>query len=467
MNRMHTQWTIAWGLLLLAGLLMTLAGCGPGRPPGVTPEPLTEMAPPQTTPDSGAVEPVVSLFQSPIQTPTPTPTPWIEPPPPTRRPTPTATAFWTLTLRPTPTRRPGPTATPFPTRGPAPDPSGMILYVPSDRRSIMGLPIDRQGQKVAEAAPLPLSLDFNPILGPSSPDGRYLLLLWPVEPGGVPYVFDLQTQQLRPLFKGHPRDIIGWAFWWHPDSHQMLFWEHDFGLWLVDVETGEFTILALIDGPVQGAAISPDGQEIVYVARSDLSYRTMWEVSSAGSDARPLFDLGGPSYVFGWSPAGSYILYAGGSNVGFKDAAAGTPVPGGPLWLIDLEGQNGRPLSGHFLFGWGFEPVWSPNGQWIAFTGPDTGQGFGCAQKDPRPDPETCMFEGTAIYIENIQTGEVRRLTSGIEPVWSPDGSMLAFLSNQSGAPEVWVIRAEGTALQQLTADAQQKWWVAWVPAGR
>ena len=53
MNGMHARWTIALGPLLLAGLLMTLAGCGPGWSPGVTPEPLTEIAPPQTTPGSG------------------------------------------------------------------------------------------------------------------------------------------------------------------------------------------------------------------------------------------------------------------------------------------------------------------------------------------------------------------------------------------------------------------------------
>ena len=138
------------------------------------------------------------------------------------------------------------------------------------------------------------------------------------------------------------------------------------------------------------------------------------------------------------------------------------------MWLIDLEGQSRRPLSGHFLFGWGFEPVWSPDGQWIAFTGPDPDQPFGCAQKDRRPDPETCMFDGTAVYIENIQTRDVRRLASGIEPIWSPDGSMLAFLSNQSGAPEIWTISDDGADLRQLTTDAQPKGWrLAWSPARR
>jgi len=334
----------------------------------------------------------------------------------------------------------------------------------------MGVPVDRQGRKAAEAAPLPLALDFSPLVGPPSPDGRYLLLLRPVEPTGLPFIYDLQTQQLWPLFREHPmqQDITGWPYAWHPDSRQVLFWFfNNEELWLVDVETGQYTILALTEGSVQGAAISPDGQSIVYVGRSDSSYRSMWKVSTAGSNARSLFDLKGPSYVYGWSPDGSYILYVGGSNVGSKDAAAGTPIPGGPLWLMDPEGQNRRPLLGHFLFGWSFQPAWSPDGQWIAFTGPEPGKPFGCAQKPPRPDSATCRFEGTAIYIENVKTGEVRRLASGIEPVWSPDGSMLAFLSNQGGAPAIWVIRADGVGLQQLTADAQRTARFFWAPSRR
>jgi TolB protein len=261
---------------------------------------------------------------------------------------------------------------------------------------------------------------------------------------------------------------IGRFFGWHPDSQQVLFWSLDIALWLAHIETGELTTLALVDGPIQGAALSPDGQEIIYVARSNSSHRTMWKVSAAGSDAQPLFDLAGSSYVFAWSPDGTYILYAGGSGTDSKSVDTDTSVPSGPLWLMDPIGQNRRPLSGPFIFGWGFEPEWSPDGRQIAFTGVDEGQRFGCAQKDPQPDPETCKFEGTGIYVENIETGEVRRLASGIEPTWSPDGSMIAFLSNQTGTPEIWIIRADGNDLRQLTTDAQSKGLrLAWSPARR
>ncbi len=356
----------------------------------------------------------------------------------------------TSTPRPTTTPRPGPTATPYPTHALAADPSGTILYVPLDQQVVRAVQINDAGQKLGDAFALPLALEFSPCYAAPSPDGRYVLVGRPSEPGCIPYVFDTQSEQLWSLFRENPF-TPGLFFGWHPDGRQVLFWGHDIAIWLVNAETGESTTLAVVDGPVQGAAISPDGTQIVYIAYNPPSLRTMWKVSASGVDARPLFDLS-TSYVFGWSPDGANILYTGEL----------TSDTGGPMWLMDPEGQNRRPLSGPALF---FTPDWSPDGQWVAFTGQEEGRTFGCAQNPPSPDSETCLFEGTAVFVENVVTGEIRRLASGIEPVWSPDGSMLAFISNQSGTQEIWTIRTDGTALQQVTMDGQPKGLrLAWSP---
>jgi Tol biopolymer transport system component len=327
--------------------------------------------------------------------------------------------------------------------------------------------VDEQGWKRAEAMPQSFSLDFSPIIDSASPDGRYLLLLQSAEAGGIPYVFDWEIKQVRPLLKKYPQ-IRGLPFGWHPDSRQVLFWTDltlEAGLWLVDVETGEHIALALLDhGPVQGATISPDGQRIAYVYSSDSSNRAMWLVSAAGGDSRLLFDIGGPTRLFSWSPDGTNLLYAGG-GVGFKEAMAGTPTPESPLRLVEADGWNIRPLNAPFIFGWGFKPVWSPNGRYIALVGSNPDQAYGCAGKFPPgegPDWQICRFQGTSIYIEDVLTGETRRLVSGIEPVWSPDGSMIAFLSSQSGSPEIWAINVDGTDLHQLTDDGQSKETFVW-----
>ena len=306
----------------------------------------------------------------------------------------------------------------------------------------MAIPIDEVGQKAGEPAPLPITFEFRPLLRLVSPDGRYLLLLGPWEPTGIPYVVDLQTNESWPLFRGHPMQphLAGRPHAWHPDSRQVVFeFYNNEELLLVDVETAEYTVLALTYGFVQGAAISPDGQRIVYEENG------LWLVSAAGSDVR-LIREGPTRSVVGWSPDGAYILDGG-------------------LGLMDPDGNDRGSLSGPYV-GWGVDPAWSPNGEWVAFTGQDEGQEFGCLKQLPNPDHATCMFEGTAVFIENVYTGELRRLATGIEPVWSPDGSMLAYLSDVSGTREIWTVRMDGSAPQQLTFDDQARSYyrLIWTP---
>ena len=466
MNRMHTQWTIAWGLLLLAGLLMTLTGCGPGRPPGVTPEPLTEMAPPQTTPDSGAVEPVVSLFQSPIQTPTPTPTPWIEPPPPTRRPTPTATQ-----LPPTPvwiSPTPFPTLTPAPTFTPAPGVEGFVLYQRKDPEGevIYRLPVDAVGRAVAPAARIPDSLGQAGPLYPS-PDGRYVAIIHGVETGHVISILQVASGQITSLIKdlrAAAFGVPGQFLHWHPNSREVLYKTiegSEPGLWRVDIHSGEHKVVAQPNPPdgITGGAISPDGQVIIYAWYRSIGYPgQIWKINADGSEPR-LIAEGGAPYIFSWSPKGDYLVYAGGQVRESK----GAPATGGPLWIMDASSQKPQPLRGPFIFGWGFQPVWSPDGQWLAFTGQEEGQEFGCDQKGSRPDLEICWFQGAAVYTENILTGEIRRLASGLDPAWSLDGTMITFVSQQSGSAELWVINADGSGLRQLTNEGRAIRYPVWL----
>jgi len=183
----------------------------------------------------------------------------------------------------------------------------------------------------------------------------------------------------------------------------------------------------------------------------------IWLANSNGSNPQQVAE-GAVAYVFSWSPNGAYLVYTGESSDG-----SGTPSLSGVLWIMDPNGQNRRPILSPFIFGWGFKPVWSPDSRWLALTGLDAGQNFGCIQKQSQPNPETCVFEGTAIYIENILTGEMRRLASGIDPTWSPDGSMVAFASRQSGIAELWVINVDGTELRQLTNQGEPIRYPIWL----
>jgi Tol biopolymer transport system component len=340
---------------------------------------------------------------------------------------------------------------------PASDAAGIIRYTvfgttPDLAYSHLEVSVDGRGraEHVPEPILLPPALKFTPFQVLPSPDGRYMVLMEPVEPGGRPYVFDQVTGQGKVLFQPYGG---GSFFGWHPDGHQFLFWIDSVGLWLIDAETLESTTLALPEGPVQGAAISPDGLRVAYIAENRPTLGSLWLVSTAGSDAAPQFDAGDISYLYpgAWSPDGTRIVYYGNC---VQPLPKGEVPPGGPLCLFDMRTQERRALNLPFA---GFSPTWSPDSRYIAATGltPDESS---CSGKNLSAfEQDDCQYVARSIYILDTLTGEVRLLTSGIAPVWSPDGSMLAFLSNRSGAPEVWTIHVDGTGLQQLTTDGQRK----------
>jgi Tol biopolymer transport system component len=52
------------------------------------------------------------------------------------------------------------------------------------------------------------------------------------------------------------------------------------------------------------------------------------------------------------------------------------------------------------------------------------------------------------------------------KPAWSPDGNRLAFVSNRSGEPQIYVVGADGADLTCLTEGAGRNWAPAWSPDG-
>ena len=84
-----------------------------------------------------------------------------------------------------------------------------------------------------------------------------------------------------------------------------------------------------------------------------------------------------------------------------------------------------------------FLPVWSPDGTRIAFM----------STRDGNPD----------IYVMNRDGSSVRRLTTNPaidgSPTWSPKGDQIAFTSDRTGTPQIFVMGADGLGARQLTHD--------------
>lgn len=100
----------------------------------------------------------------------------------------------------------------------------------------------------------------------------------------------------------------------------------------------------------------------------------------------------------------------------------------------------------------GEEPVWSPDGTRIAFT--------------------SHRHYHSSIYVMDADGSDVERLTnfgrgSAASPAWSPDGTRIAFASNShDGNAKVHVMDADGSGVEQVTNHSGNDQHPAWSPDG-
>jgi len=148
-----------------------------------------------------------------------------------------------------------------------------------------------------------------------------------------------------------------------------------------------------------------------------------------------------------WSPDGRYIAFTQ-----WHETAERHEFATGELWVMDPQGDARHLLSpvttGYYKR---FTPVWSPDSRSIAFV---LGEGPQSGRQANEPS-----FN---VYIVDVSTREVRQLTHFqntrmLEPIFSPDGSMVAFVATLSGVPEQfepWLVAADGRGLRRFDEHA-------------
>src|SRR6516162_8265676 len=102
------------------------------------------------------------------------------------------------------------------------------------------------------------------------------------------------------------------------------------------------------------------------------------------------------------------------------------------------------------------EPQISPDGKWVAYT-----------VATPDMDANRNV---TNIWLVSTASGAPTQLSqSGHDssPVWSPDGSTIAFLSSRSGEAQVYLLSLEGGEAQRLTKLSTGAGLVKWSPGGK
>lgn len=112
----------------------------------------------------------------------------------------------------------------------------------------------------------------------------------------------------------------------------------------------------------------------------------------------------------------------------------------------------------------------APDGNVRALTGAASNE----REPSCSPDGQTVVYASDAggrfqIVAQRLSTGEPVALTNSegmnFAPVFSPDGSMIAFVSTRNGGvPAIWLMDADGSRQRQLTSGAGRATSPAWGP---
>lgn len=182
--------------------------------------------------------------------------------------------------------------------------------------------------------------------------------------------------------------------------------------------------------------LSPDGQKVAFSNPS----ATETKIFVQNSDGSNLKQISSVIMTNGDGPFPDPVWSPDGQTLAFVDSDSA-------IYLVKADGTNLTRLEPQ-----GFDPAWSPDGTALAFTSLDMD-----------------------IYVMNSDGSNPRQLTASKDfndqrPAWSPDGQSIAFVSlfnSHDANAEIFVINSDGSNQRRLTDNAANDWGPVFSPDGR
>jgi len=327
-----------------------------------------------------------------------------------------------------------------------------------------------------------------------SPNGRYIAFRSDRDGGGI-FIMRRDGAGVRRIAD------TGYNPAWSPDGSALAYAEESITrpedrsarvsrLWTVEVSSGRKRLVSQDDG-VQ-PQWSPSGQYLAYWAIDRDGNRDLWTVRASGGAPVRITRDSFLDWNPVWSPDGTWLYYC--SNRGGSMA----------IWRMPMKESTGEPRGepapvrtpGNYPAYLSF----SRDGRRMAYVNQVTTGRLNAVLFDPErevvvgepkeivqssrgvsrpslsPDGKWLAYNSTEqeehLFVMRADGSGVRQLTSGNQrhrgPRWSPDGQRIAFFSTRSGAWEIWTTDPEGAEFHQVTSlGGYNVAWPVWSADGR
>jgi Tol biopolymer transport system component/predicted Ser/Thr protein kinase len=292
-----------------------------------------------------------------------------------------------------------------------------------------------------------------------------------------------------PLPAGSPRrmsDMLASFGAWSRDGRQMVFIKSS-SLHLANADGTAPHLLVSVPGSPFEARFSPDGSRIRFSIQSQANTRSLWEIRADGSNLHQL--LAGwhtpPNECCGrWTEDGRYYVFESGtgqgnnifalaesSNIFRKTSHTPVQLTSGPV----LYSSPVPDISGKKLFVQGtqqrgelvrYDPAAK---QFVPFLG-----GISATDLAFSRDGTWVTYSSVPDYKlwrSRVNGSERLQLTYGNAadslPVWSPDGTQIAYVSAEFGKPsKILLVSAQGGSPQELLPENVGEVDATWSPDG-